>query len=154
MKLTLKDITEKLTDIRGNLDLRGCTGLTSLPDGLTVGGWLDLQGCTSLVSLPDAFNPQGGWVDLSGCTSLVSLPDAFNPQGGGVYLSGCTSLAGAVHGCGQENRTVCAYGSPRVVSLGCFVCTENECIAAIREKYGDTTEAAEYIGKVKLAFSM
>ena len=110
MKLTLEDITEKHTYNLCNVDLRGCTGLTSLPDGLTVGGSLDLRGCTGLEK--------------------------------------------AVHGCGQENRTVCAYGSPRVVSLGCFVGTENECVAAIREKYGYTKEAAEYIEKVKLAFSM
>ena len=97
-----------------NLDLRGCTGLTSLPDGLTVGGSL--------------------------------------------YLQGCTGLKGkAVCNCGDKQRTIHAYingNGRRVVSLGCFVGTEKECIVAIREKYGDTTEAAEYIGKVKLAFSM
>ena len=32
----------------GSLDLSGCTGLTALPDGLTVGGSLDLIGCTGL----------------------------------------------------------------------------------------------------------
>lgn len=32
----------------GNLYLGGCTGLTSLPEGLTVGGYLYLGGCTGL----------------------------------------------------------------------------------------------------------
>ena len=133
MTLTLQEIADKYTDCCGNVEL---------------------SGCTSLVSLPDGFNPQGGAVDLRGCTSLVSLPDGFNPQGGAVYLSSCTSLINAVHGCGLQNRTICAYGSPRVVSLGCFVGNEKECVAAIRQKYGDTKEADEYIGKVKIAFSM
>jgi hypothetical protein len=39
--------------VGGSLDLTGCTGLTALPDGLTVGGWLDLSGCTGLTALPD-----------------------------------------------------------------------------------------------------
>ena len=37
----------------GILDLRDCTGLTALPDGLAVGGSLDLHGCTGLTALPD-----------------------------------------------------------------------------------------------------
>ncbi|HEY3378906.1 MAG TPA: hypothetical protein VGL77_15580 [Armatimonadota bacterium] len=32
----------------GSLDLEGCTGLTSLPDNLSVGGSLYLEGCTGL----------------------------------------------------------------------------------------------------------
>ena len=36
----------------GYLDLRG-TGITSLPDNLTVGGGLYLRGCTGIKSLPD-----------------------------------------------------------------------------------------------------
>jgi hypothetical protein len=35
----------------GSLDLSG-TGITSLPDNLTVGGWLDLSG-TGITSLPE-----------------------------------------------------------------------------------------------------
>ena len=31
--------------VGGGLVLRGCTGLTSLPDNLSVGGGLDLEGC-------------------------------------------------------------------------------------------------------------
>ena len=32
----------------GYLYLEGCTGITSLPEGLTVGGYLDLEGCTGI----------------------------------------------------------------------------------------------------------
>lgn len=34
----------------GSLDLSGCTGITSLPEGLTVGGYLDLEGCTGITN--------------------------------------------------------------------------------------------------------
>lgn len=44
MKLTLEKANEMMNKSGGSLDLRGCTGLTSLPDGLTVGGSLDLSG--------------------------------------------------------------------------------------------------------------
>ena len=32
--------------IPGSLDIRGCTGISSLPDNLTVGGSLYIRGCT------------------------------------------------------------------------------------------------------------
>ena len=59
--LTLEQI-ERFADDEGNLDLRG-TGITSLPDGLTVSGSLDLRG-TGITSLPDGLTV-GGWLDLS-----------------------------------------------------------------------------------------
>jgi hypothetical protein len=62
MKATLEFIKEH-TDDRGNVDLRG-TGITSLPDGLCVGGWLYLRG-TGITSLPEGLCV-GGWLDLSG----------------------------------------------------------------------------------------
>jgi len=40
--------------------LRGCTGLTALPDNLHVEGWLDLRGCTGLTALPDNLHVKGG----------------------------------------------------------------------------------------------
>ena len=54
------------------LDLGGCTGLTALPDGLTVGGRLDLSGCTGLTALPAGLTV-GGWLGLSGCTGLTNI---------------------------------------------------------------------------------
>ena len=53
-----------MMDDSGWFDLRG-TGITSLPDNLTVGGWLDLEGCTGITSLPDNLTV-GGWLDLRG----------------------------------------------------------------------------------------
>ncbi len=49
-KPTLEELEEMMDESGGWLDLSGCTGLTELPDGLTVGGWLDLSGCTGLQS--------------------------------------------------------------------------------------------------------
>ncbi len=87
---TLEKLKELMEMNDGSLDLEGCTSLTSLPDGLTVGGWLDLEGCTSLTSLPDGLTV-GGSLYLNGCTSLTSLPDGLT-VGDWLYLNGCTSL--------------------------------------------------------------
>ena len=43
----------------GGLYLRG-TGITSLPEGLTVVGGLDLRGCTGITSLPEGLTVVGG----------------------------------------------------------------------------------------------
>ena len=67
----------------GNLDLRG-TGITSLPEGLTVGGYLDLSG-TGITSLPEGLTV-GGNLDLRG-TGITSLPEGLT-VGGSLYLSG------------------------------------------------------------------
>ena len=47
MTYTLEQL-ERMKNRDGSLDLSGCTGLTALPDGLTVSGSLDLSGCTGL----------------------------------------------------------------------------------------------------------
>lgn len=71
MEFTKEKLIEMMGKNGGALDLRGCTGLTALPDGLTVGGWLDLSGCTGLTALPDGLTV-GGWLDLFGCTGIKS----------------------------------------------------------------------------------
>ena len=43
MKLTLEQAQKMMECNGGSLDLSG-TGITTLPDNLTVGGWLDLSG--------------------------------------------------------------------------------------------------------------
>ena len=89
--VSLRDFAElKSPTIAGNLDIRGCTSLVSLPDGLTVGGNLYLNGCTSLVSLSDGLTVKGH-LNLYRCTSLVSLSDGLT-VGGSLILSRCTSL--------------------------------------------------------------
>ena len=68
-----------------SLDLEGCTGITSLPDGLTVGGYLDLEGCTGITGLPEGLTV-GGSLYLHG-TGITSLPDGLT-VGDWLYLHG------------------------------------------------------------------
>ena len=75
--------------VNGNLNL-AYKNITTLPEGLQVGGNLSLTKCTSLTSLPDAFMV-GGNLGLSKCTSLTSLTDGLK-VGGNLYLTGCTNL--------------------------------------------------------------
>ena len=63
MKLTLEKAKELMENNGGSLDLSG-TGITSLPEGLTVGGSLYLRG-TGITSLPEGLTV-GGWLDLRG----------------------------------------------------------------------------------------
>ena len=62
----------------GALYLEECTGITSLPDNLTVGGSLYLRG-TGITSLPDNLTV-GGDLDLRG-TGITSLPDNLTVGG-------------------------------------------------------------------------
>jgi len=59
----------------GGLNLEGCTGLTTLPDGLSVGRSLYLRGCTGLTALPDGLSVGGG-LNLRGCTRKLKADAA------------------------------------------------------------------------------
>ena len=91
MKLTLEQ-AQKLMERNGfSLDLRG-TGITSLPDNLTVGGWIDLEGCVAITSLPDNLTV-GISLDLRGTgitdTSKVQyLCDGDYVEGRDLYADG------------------------------------------------------------------
>ena len=76
MTYTIEEL-KKLEDEYGSLDLRN-TPITSLPEGLTVGGYLDLYG-TPITSLPEGLTV-GGWVDLHG-TPITSLPESLTVGG-------------------------------------------------------------------------
>ena len=76
--------------VDGDLSLRECKSLASLPEGLHVGGDLDLSFCESLTSLPEGLHV-GGNLDLGYCESLTSLPAGFH-VGGDLSLEGCTNL--------------------------------------------------------------
>ena len=89
MKLTLEECKNRM-DEYGNIYLSGCTSLTTLPEGLTVGGSLYLSGCTGLTTLPEGLTV-GGSLYLSDCTGLTSLPEGLT-VGGSLYLRGCTGL--------------------------------------------------------------
>ena len=69
--------------VGGGLDLSG-TGITALPENLTVGGWLDLR-YTGITALPENLTVGGG-LDLS-YTGITALPDNLM-VGGGLDLSG------------------------------------------------------------------
>jgi hypothetical protein len=133
----------------GNLDLSFNTGITSLPDGLTVGASLDLTGCTGITSLPDGLN-LGEWLYLEGCTGLTSLPDGLT-VGASLYLTGCTNIIPAETNAGNDKRSLYPFlnGGEWKISLGCFMGTEEEAIRAIRKKYGQNSN---YERKVINAF--
>ena len=76
----LKKITDKN---EGSLDLRG-TQITSLPEGLTVGGWLYLSG-TQITSLPEGLTV-GGSLYLSG--THVSNPNEYKRLKNGDLVEG------------------------------------------------------------------
>ncbi|WP_407345114.1 hypothetical protein [Dickeya ananatis] len=80
--------------VGGSLDLRG-TGITSLPEGLSVGGSLDLQDCTGITSLPEGLSV-GGYLDLRG-TGITSLPEGLS-VGGYLYLQDCTGITSLPEG--------------------------------------------------------
>ena len=83
----------------GYLCLRG-TGITALPDNLTVGGYLDLSG-TGITTLPDNLTV-GGSLDLRG-TGITALPDNLT-VGGYLYLENCTGITTL-----PDNLTVGGY---------------------------------------------
>lgn len=58
MEFTLEELKKMMEENDGNLDLEGCTGITSLPEGLTVGGYLDLRG-TGITALPEGLKVGG-----------------------------------------------------------------------------------------------
>ena len=76
--------------MRGALSLDGCTGLTALPENLSVGGDLSLNGCTGLTALPENLYV-GGNLYLRHCTGLTALPENLY-VGDSLYLDGCTGL--------------------------------------------------------------
>ena len=88
MILTLKEAQERMARNGGSLYLRG-TGITALPDNLTVGGSLDLEGCTGITALPDNLTV-GGSLYLRG-TGITALPDNLT-VGGSLDLRGCTGI--------------------------------------------------------------
>ena len=64
--------TEDELNIKGGLDLSE-TVITSLPNGLKIGGYLKLLDCPNLISLPEDLKV-GGDLFLYECKNLTSLP--------------------------------------------------------------------------------
>jgi len=76
--------------VGGSLDLTNCINLKSLPEGLKVGGSLYLKNCSNLTSLPEGLEVRGA-LSLSNCTSLTSLPEGLK-VGGSLELQYCKNL--------------------------------------------------------------
>ncbi|OKP30183.1 hypothetical protein BSQ40_06830 [Serratia fonticola] len=96
------------------------TGITSLPDNLTVGGYLDLRG-TGITSLPDNFS----------CDSLYLDPERI----GNVTFR---------ENCGYSSRTIfAAWTNDNFrIAAGCFFDTLEAFESAVDEKYsGDAAES-------------
>ena len=136
----------------GNLDL-SCCDLRGVVLPASVSGNLNLLCCDLRgVVLPASVSNS---VDLSGSNlSEATLPTS---AGGTFYLIGCKNVPNGVYDCGGKRRTIACYNHPRkgrVVSLGCFIGTEKECIKAIEKAYGYTDAGREYVAKVRLAFAL
>ena len=90
MKLTLEQAQEMMDRNGGGLDLSG-TGITALPDNLTVGGYLDLSG-TGITSLPDNLTVGGGlYLSGTGITDtgkVKKLRDGDYVEGRYLYADG------------------------------------------------------------------
>lgn len=116
------DDISALAGVGLSLHLNGCTGLTELPEGLSVGGWLNLSGCTGLTELPEGLSV-GKSLYLNGCTGLTNV----------------TWLSERV---GDYARMAAVYTTRGIhcISLGCFAGSRGEAVAAIRRKYGDNSD--------------
>ena len=84
MRLSIKTARKMMEAADGNLYLRG-TGITSLPEGLTVGGGLDLRGtgimCDELIKvkkLHDGDYSPGKWIYADGILTHVKKEKHIN----------------------------------------------------------------------------
>ena len=147
----ITSLPEGLT-VGGWLDLSG-TPITSLPQGLTVGGGLYLSG-TQITSLPEGLTVGGG-LDLRG-TQIKSLPEGLT-VGGGLYLRGTqiTSLPeGLTVGGGLDLRGTQISNPDHYTRLkngdmvdGKYIYCDDMLVHIKRKKkIGDYTF---YIGKIK-----
>ncbi|WP_321157325.1 hypothetical protein [Serratia nevei] len=150
--LVKNDIQHTVSDngnitVTHNLDLEDVSGITALPDNLTVGGSLYLSG-TSITALPDNLSV-GGWLDLRG-TTITALPDNLT-VGGSLYLSPekITNVSYREN-CGYSSRTIFAMwtGKEFRIAAGCFFGTIDQFEQAVGEKYdGDAAEAYKQAGR-------
>ncbi|MBG6243421.1 MAG: hypothetical protein EKE20_17220 [Candidatus Symbiopectobacterium sp. Dall1.0] len=124
--------------VGGSLYLRG-TGITSLPEGLSVGGSLNLRG-TGITSLPEGLSV-GGSLDLEG-TGITSLPEGLSCES--LYLDP-QRFDNITYrdNCGNSSRTIFAawvQGNFRIAA-GCFWDTLDAFESAVDERYsGDAAE--------------
>lgn len=82
-ELTLKKAQELMDANNGNLNLRGMSEITELPENLIVEGDLDLRG-TGIIFLPNDLTVKGN-LNIEG-TKIRILPSDLS-VGGSLYLS-------------------------------------------------------------------
>ena len=76
--------------VDGDLDLEGCTRLSTLPERLIVRGKLTIDGCVAIAALPLTVREVVG-LSAVGCASLGSVASIMECRGP-VDLTGCTAL--------------------------------------------------------------
>ena len=76
--------------VQGDLSFINCTGLTALPENLSVEGGLFLRYCNGLTALPEVLSVRS-FLSLDFCTGLTALPENLS-VGRGLYLHLCTGL--------------------------------------------------------------
>ena len=76
---SLKSLPSDLRLRGGGLNMRGCVGITKLPDGMGEVASLDLGKCSGLTGLPDGLKVTS-WIDISG-TGIKELPAGFEHVG-------------------------------------------------------------------------
>ena len=109
----------------GGLDLENCTGITSLPEGLTVGGYLYLYG-SGITSLPNGLTV-GGNLDLRDIG--IILPEDLT-VGGTLDLENCTGITsllpnGLTVGGNLDLRDIGITSLPEGLTVGCTLDLEN-----------------------------
>ena len=101
----ITQLPENLT-VGGSLDLSG-TGITQLPENLTVGGFLDLRG-TGITQLPENLTV-GGYLYLRG-TGITQLPENLTVGGSlGLRGTGITET-------NKINRTLSAEAKRKIAA--------------------------------------
>ncbi len=116
----------------------------SLPNNLVVEGDLNLFGCTALTTLPDNLVVNGR-LYLTNCTALTGLPDNLVVNGS-LYLWGFTNLTSSVRWLFPKSALKCEYSpigyiqddGTLLIRAGCFSGTLEE--SRIRSK-----ERIEYL---------
>ena len=109
------------------MEMRG-TGITSLPDGLTVGGSLDLSG-TGITSLPDGLNCNGLYFDPA---SQLKNHSAYRRN------------------CGKQKRIIYVVFIKHdfMVAAGCFFGSFKAFCGRVETEY-DAAGAQAYIAKAR-----
>lgn len=123
--------------VGGNLELGG-TGITALPEGLSVGGYLYLKG-TAITALPEGLSV-GGYLDLSG-TGITALPEGLT-VGGSLYLSDTKIPKIERENVGSCKRTIYAirYNKDIWFCIGCFFGDYDKALKAVENKYSKDSD--------------